>query len=193
MTRLQKIKFILSLFILGIVCGTLLDAFQVANQVERYPVPAFLGVAWWVPLLFGTASLAIGLSHPLVDPLLRHHRSPSLLNSIPELGWLILAYLISVGALDPFTKTGLLLLIYLNFWMLSGRAWQNLVLSIVTAITGTLVEMILVALGAFEYLHPNWLGVTAWLPLIYACASLAVGDIGRSLLHASGGRIETPL
>lgn len=192
MTRLQTIKFILGLFILGIVCGTLLDAFQVANQVERYPVPAFLGVAWWVPLLFGTASLAIGLSHPLVDPLLRHHRSPSLLNSIAELGWLILAYLISVGALDPFTKAGLLLLIYLNFWMLSGRAWQNLVLSIVTAITGTLIEMILVALGAFEYLHPNWLGVPAWLPLIYAYASLAVGDMGRSLLHASGGRIETP-
>lgn len=190
--RLQNFKMVLSLFALGALFGTLLDAFQVANQVERYPFPAFLGVAWWVPLLFGTASLAIGLSHSRVDSLLRHHRSPSMLNSIAELGWLILAYLISVGALDPFTKTGLLLLIYLNFWMLSGRAWQHLVLSIVTAITGTLIEMILVALGAFEYLHPNWLGVPAWLPLIYAIASLAVGDMGRSLLHTSGGRIETP-
>lgn len=189
--RLQNFKIAFSLFALGAIPGTLLDAFQVANQVERYPFPAFLGVAWWVPLLFGTASLVIGLSHPLVDPLLRHHRSPSMLNSIAALGWLILAYLISVGALDPLTKTGLLLLIYLNFWMLSGRAWQNLVLSIVTAITGTLIEMILVAPGAFEYLHPNWLGVPAWLPLIYACASLAVGDMGRSLIHAFGGSLET--
>ncbi len=32
------------------------------------------------------------------------------------------------------------------------RDWQNLLLSFVTAITGTLIEMILVAAGAFTYL-----------------------------------------
>jgi hypothetical protein len=77
--------------------------------------------------------------------------------------------------------TGLLLLIYLNFWLLAGRGWQNLLPSFVTAITGTLIEMILVAAGAFTSLYPDVFGVPYWLPCIYAIASLEVGDLGRSL------------
>jgi hypothetical protein len=42
--------------------------------------------------------------------------------------------------------------------------------------------MILVAAGAFTYLHPDVFGVPYWLPCIYAIASLAVGDLGRSLI-----------
>lgn len=176
------------LFLLGAVAGTALDAFHVHTQVERYPSPVLFGVAWWVPLLFGSAAVLIGYSHTLVDPLLHQRRSPPLINSIAELAWLVLAYLISAGMLDTITKTGLLLLIYLNFWLLAGRAWQNLVFSFVTAITGTLIEMILVAAGAFTHLHPDFLGVPYWLPCIYAIASLAVGDLGRSLIRTSGGR-----
>src|SRR6266480_1443560 len=74
---------------------------------------------------------------------------------------------------------------YFNFWLLTGRGWQNLLLSLVTAITGTLVEMTLVAAGAFSYLQPAMLGVPYWLPFMYACASLAVGDLGRSLMYRS--------
>lgn len=87
--------------------------------------------------------------------------------------------------LDSIAKAGLLILIYLNFWLLAGRSWQNLLLSLVTAITGTLIEMTLVAAGAFSYVHPDILGVPLWLPCIYACASLAVGDLGRSLVSLS--------
>ena len=79
----------------------------------------------------------------------------------------------------------LLVLIYFNFWLLTGRGWQNLLLSLVTAITGTLVEMTLVASGAFSYLQPDILGVPYWLPFMYACASLAIGDLGRSLMFSS--------
>lgn len=176
------------LFLLGAVTGTALDALHVHSDVERYPSPFLFGVAWWVPLLFGAAAVAIGVSHALVDPLLRQYRSPPLINSFAELAWLVLAYLISAGSLDRLTKTGLLLLIYMNFWMLAGHAWQNLVLSFVTAVTGTLIEMILVSAGAFVHLHPDLLGVPYWLPCMYAIASLAVGDVGRSLVRTSGGR-----
>jgi hypothetical protein len=65
------------------------------------------------------------------------------------------------------------------------RGWQNLLLSFVTAITGTLIEMILVAAGAFIYLHSDVFGVPYWLPCIYAIASLAVGDLGGSLMSIS--------
>jgi hypothetical protein len=181
-----KVQPVLLLFLLGAVMGSALDAFHVYSRVERYPAPTFFGLAWWVPLLFGVAAVAIGCSHPLVDPLL-YHRRPArrLLVSLAELAWLVLAYLVSASFLDSLAKVGLLGVIYLNFWLLSGGGWQDLVLSTVTAITGTLIEMILVAAGAFSYLHPDFIGVPYWLPCMYACASLAVGDVGRSLLFTS--------
>ncbi len=148
-------------------------------------MPALFGLAWWVPPLFGAAAVAIGYSHPLVDPLLHHRRFRRLSVSIGELTWVVLAYLVSASTLPSIAKVGLLTVIYLNFWVLAGRGWQNLLLSLVTAITGTLIEMILVAAGAFSYLHPDFVGVPYWLPGIYACASLAVGDLGRSLITPS--------
>ncbi len=177
---------ILWLFLLGATLGTALDAFHVYSYVEQYTRPSFFGVAWWVPLLFGSAAVAIGYSHPLVDPLIHNIRRPRrLTTSIAELAWLALAYLVVASPLDSLAKTVLLVLIYFNFWLLTGRGWQNLLLSLVTAITGTLIEMTLVAAGAFSYLQPDILGVPYWLPFIYACASLAVGDLGRSLMYRS--------
>ena len=171
------------LFLLGAILGSCLDAFHVHSGVERYPVPVLFGLAWWVPLLFGAAAVAIGTSHVLADPLLGHVRRPYRLPiSLSELAWLLLAYLVGASALTSLTKAGLLFIIYLNFWLLSGRSWQNLLLSVVTAITGTLVEMILVTAGAFSYLHPDFIGVPYWLPCMYACASLALGNLGRSLI-----------
>lgn len=171
------------LFLLGAILGTSMDAYHVFSHVERYPDPFVLGVAWWVPLLFGGAALAIGYSHPRVDPLLGQRRSPRrLLWSLSEVLWLILAYLVTATALNSVAKVGLVAIIYLNFWLLTGRGWQNLLLSFVTAITGSLIEMLLVIAGAFSYLHPDLLGIPYWLPCLYACASLAVGDVGRTLI-----------
>jgi len=174
------------LFLLGAICGTVLDAFHVYSSVEQYPNPAFLGVAWWVPFLFGCAAVAIGYSHPIIDPLIHNIRRPRRLStSIAELSWLLLAYVIAATAFTSMAKVILLGLIYFNFWLLTGRGWHNLLLSLITAITGTLIEMILVAAGAFSYLQPDILGVPYWLPFMYACASLAVGDLGRSLKYSS--------
>ncbi len=174
------------LFLLGAILGTALDAIDVFNHVERYSRPVLFGLAWWVPLLFGAAAVAIGYSHPLVDPLISNIRPPRRLTiSLGELSWLLLAYLVGASMLDSLAKVGLLVIIYLNFWLLTGRRWQSLMLSLVVATTGTLIEMMLVAAGAFSYLHPDMIGVPYWLPCIYACASLAVGDLGRSLVSLS--------
>src|SRR5205807_3902158 len=108
--------------------------------------------------------------------------------NLGELTWLVLAYLVSASFLDSLAKVGLIAILYFNFWLLSGAGWQNLVLSLVTAITGTLIEMILVTAGAFSYLRPDFIGVPYWLPCIYACASLAVVDVGRYLFLSSTTR-----
>jgi len=184
--HIQHGRPILWLFLLGTTFGTALDAFHVYSSIEQYTRPAFLGVAWWVPLLFGFAAVAIGYSHPLIDPLIHNLRRPRRLSSsIAELAWLLLAYVIAASPISSLAKTVLLSLIYFNFWLLTGRGWQNLLLSLVTAITGTLVEMTLVAAGAFSYLQTDILGVPYWLPFMYACASLVVGDLGRSLMYSS--------
>ena len=171
------------LFLLGATLGTALDALEVYSGVERYPRPMLFGVAWWVPLLFGAAAVAIGYSHPLISRTRPYRRLSS---SIGELTWLVLAYLISASPLDSLARVGLIAIIYLNFWLLAGRSWQDLLLAFVTVVTGTLTEMILVNAGAFSYTHPDILGVPYWLPGLYACASLAVGDLGRSLMSLHG-------
>jgi len=177
---------ILWLFLLGATFGTALDALHVHSGVEHYPMPVLFGLAWWVPLLFGAAVVAISYSHPMIDPLL-HHARPfhRLSSSFGELTWLLLAYLISASMLESIAMAGLLFQIYFNFWLLAGGGWQSLLRAHVPASTGTLVEMMLVASGAFSYLHPDVLGVPYWLPFIYASASLAVGDLGRSLMSLS--------
>ena len=177
------------LFIWGATMGTGLDAFHVYSKVERYAMPVFLGVAWWVPLLFGGAAVAIGYSHLMVDPLLGQLRVPRKLQMcIVQLLWVVLAYTISATSISSLSKVGLMMIVYVNFWFVAGKGWQNVVLSLATAITGTLVEMVLVAAGAFAYRHPDFIGVPYWLPCIYACASLAVGDMGRYLFLSSTQR-----
>src|SRR6266436_4223273 len=122
---------LLWLFMLGAILGTALDAFHVYSYVQQYTRPAFFGLAWWVPLLFGSAAVAIGYSHPLVDPIIHNSRRPRrLITSIAELSWLLLAYLIAASPISSLAKTALLILIYFNFWLLTGRGWQNLLLSL---------------------------------------------------------------
>src|SRR5947209_12597215 len=125
-------RMLLWLFLAGATLGTALDAFHVLSGIERYAVPSLLGVAWWVPLLFGGAAVAIGYSHPLLDPLLHHRRFRSLFSSLLGLAWLPLVYLVSASFLDTLTKTLLIALIFCNFWLLTGGGWQNLVFSLVT-------------------------------------------------------------
>jgi hypothetical protein len=191
----RSVQPIARLFLLGATLGTAMDILYVQSGVERYPAPVLFGVAWWVPPLFGAAAISIGYSHVMADGLLGHRRIRSrLLSSAGELLWLALAYLLSASGLATLAKVGLLLVIYLNFWVMVGGGWQNLLLGLVTAVTGTLVEMIEVAAGTFAYMHPDFLGVPYWLPCIYACASLAVGDFGRALIMASrrGGEALQP-
>lgn len=177
---------LLWLFLLGALIGATLDAIQVYRGIERYPAPVLFGLAWWTPLLFGCAAVAIGYSHAKIDTLLRHVRPRRrFLSAAGECIWLVLAYLVSISPADATGKALVLAIVYLNFWLWHGRSWQNLLLSFVTAITGVLVEIMLVAAGAFYYLHPDVLGVPVWLPFLYACASLAVGDVGRSLFIRS--------
>src|SRR6266571_7093363 len=102
----------------GAIGGTALDALHVFSGVERYDMPVLFGMlAWWVPLLFGSAAMAIGLSHPLLDPCFAQRRQArSLLHSSAKLGWLVLAYGISASPISSLVKVGLIALVFTTFW-----------------------------------------------------------------------------
>jgi hypothetical protein len=61
------VREVVGLVVAGGLLGTLLDAL---HATTRYTQPTIAGLAWWAPLLFAGASLAIGFSHSLSDLLL---------------------------------------------------------------------------------------------------------------------------
>ena len=61
--------------------------------------------------------------------------------------------------------------------------YLDLILMIATAVVATFVEIVLVAYDVFSY-HPDFqhlLGVPIWIPLLYALASIFVGNLARKL------------
>lgn len=53
-----------------------------------------------------------------------------------------------------------------------------------TAICGPAIEVVLINGGhLYEYAHPTFLGIPAWIPFVYFCGAPAVGNLGRAV-HA---------
>lgn len=190
-----SLKNTLKLFFLGFVLGPIGDYCHVLSRTNGYPQHIFryyfLGVPFWVPFLFGTATLAIGLSHPSLDVLLGAPRSRPGSESLGQVAYGMLAFLAlyAVSGFLPF-KTGgfndlIMALGALVVWLSFDRTWQGLLMGVFTACLGTLAEISLVKLGAFFYLPhtANLWGVPSWLPWLYVAASVTVGNMGRFLKY----------
>ena len=189
----KKAKNALWLFGLGAVVGPIGDAFHVHSGTTDYPKDVFGLYLWrlpfWVPLIFGCAGLAIGLSHPQMDRLLGAPQQRPGSRSLDLVVFGIAAFLgiYAMTAYAPLVPEGsldvLIAVSALLMWGLLDRTWQGLVLAVLTALVGTTTEILLVKLGAFEYLPPKngLFGVLTSLPWLYISASVAVGNLGRYL------------
>lgn len=182
----------LVLFATGFFLGPIGDFAHVTTQTTAYPPNHglyFFALPWWVPLLFGAAALAVGFSHPALDQIL----GPTFLRPgaktparvIGGLAIFLGSYCLS-GFLPPakgLHNDLMLALIALGTWAILDWTWQGILLGALTAVAGTLSEIILVHFGIFSYLPPknNFLGVASWLPWLYFTASVAVGNLGRYL------------
>ncbi len=184
-------KLLLTLFLAGFFLGPIGDYAHVATGTTGYPEGyAFyiLGLPWWVPLLFGSAALSIGATHPSID---RH------LGASPERagsrGWkgvfagmvgFIGLYVISGMLPSPGGVSDVLLAAgAIAMWAALDRTWQGALLAASTALSGTAFEMFLVSNGVFFY-QPgadNFFGVASWLPWLYVAASIAVANFARKL------------
>jgi hypothetical protein len=191
-------------WIMGFFLGPVGDWFHVRTGATGYPDGAYAfyfpgGVPWWVPLLFATATMTIGLSHTFGDELVRKHgpawamkplwggtARPGLTGMAPLIRGLLvfeLAYIVSGYLPRPAGGAADLILgaVAVAAWLAFDRTVHGAVLALSTAAAGVFVEATLVAHGVFHYgpETSNLFGVASWLPWIYVCASFAAGNFSR--------------
>ncbi len=174
-----------TLALAGATIGTGLDAIHVHTGTTAYAQPVLFGQAWWVPPLFASAALAIGLGRPLVERMLGVHGSRA-----DRLGdgrghgrsssWpmrrAVSSAVVRLRARSCWPRCSC------SRWLLWDRTGLGLVLAVLTAIVGTLVEITLVRTGTFLYREPSLAGVAVWLPWLYGCAAVGVGNFGKRLV-----------
>jgi len=181
------------LFLLGAVVGPIGDSFHVLSHTTAYPQGVFAFYIWrlpfWVPLIFGVAGMAVGLSHPQIDRWLKVPSERPGTRSAGLVTFGILAFLgiYAMTAFVPLRSGGsldvLIAISALAVWLLLDRKAEGLLLAAMTALVGTGTEILLVHVGAFSYLPPknSLFGVGSWLPWLYVAASVSVGNLGRYL------------
>jgi hypothetical protein len=180
----------LLLFTFGAIVGTLGDYCHVISQTDGYlsplaPLPT--GQPFWVPLLFGSATLSIGLSHTWFDQWIGPKKRKIMKFEACLLANLAFFSLYAMSGYLPFETGGLrdviLFLGGVSVWLIFDRTWQGLLQASVTAMIGFGVEVLLTQIGAFYY-YPhaaNAMGVPSWLPWLYVAASVSVAQMARFL------------
>jgi hypothetical protein len=159
-----------------------------------YPHPFLLRTAVWTPLIFGAAGL-MGLGRPAIEQRLgRKGPAPSVAIAIGSFGLFVVAYFAS-GLMpgSDLPKSAVLALIFGASWALFDRSGLGLALAAAAALGGVIVEATLVHFGAFFHRDAELFGVPAWLPWLYATASIALGILGKRLTAGSSAALRPAL
>lgn len=176
----------LCLFALGATLGVALDAIHAHLGATVYANPVWWRLAWWTPLLFGSA-FTIGLVRPLLDSLTtRRHpcRVPPPRRSEVgiAMGLFVAAYFTTVLPLPwPLVAALLVANFGLGFW-LCDRSRTGLGIALCATLGGAAVESFLIAHGRFCYVKPVYLGLAGWLPFLYLSAAVALTTLARWLM-----------
>ena len=175
---------LLPLWLLGATLGSALDAIHTHFGATTYPHPVFFGMAWWTPLLFGSA-FAIGALRPLLDLWLAEPGATAPRPRAWQLGvtWaaFISAYFSSVLPLAWGPISVLLSLYFVIGWLACGRDRASLAIALLAALLGPAFEGLLVSQGAFVHLTDTRFGLPGWLPFLYLNAAVALTTLARFL------------
>ena len=167
------------LFIVGAVLVSILDSFHTHGGVAYYTHPHFFKISIWSPFILGGATVVIGVTHYKFHPFIKHLK-PALFVSLI---CFVAAYWVTAFVKVSNAQISLTILaLYLIAWGSFDRTWQSLVLALATAIAGSIAEGLLGINQFFIYLRPDLFHVPVWLPLLYATASEAGGNLGRLIL-----------
>ena len=166
----------------GDLCHLLTDTTSYPQQIYRFYF--FNLIPFWVPLLFGSATLMIGLTHALCDAWFNVTQE-RFGTKHKVVGLLAPLFFLTVYGASGLIPRGVVLLgiIAFLFWFFLDRAPLGAIMALLTALAGTSVEIGLVSNGIFSYQpHVSGLfGVAPWLPWLYVMASVTVGNLGRLL------------
>jgi hypothetical protein len=164
-------------FLLGAVLGTLLDGIHAYGDVLVYPNPAFGRWAWFVPVEFGLVGAAVGLLMPAMEQAVADGETPhwSLAQRAGELALFTCLYL-ATALVEPggavFLAVALAALAL--FRVVFGGVRGDWAYALTAAILGPAAEAIISALGAFDYVDPDFAGIPIWLPPLWANGGLLI-------------------
>jgi hypothetical protein len=174
----------LGLGLLGGTLGPALDAIHTHTGTTWYAAPSFAKSVWWCPPLFAGAALAIGLLRPLLERRLGIDRPAPPARTL----WLAMALFVTAYALSgllPFGWLGKSVVLASLFgvtWALADRTAVGAAAAAVSGFGGWAVEFGLVSAGLFSHKDTELAGVAAWIPWLYACGAIAVGNLGKALV-----------
>jgi hypothetical protein len=172
------------LALMGATLGVSLDVMHVKTGTTAYTNPTFFGIAWWVFPLFGSAGIPFGLARPAWERLLGWRTPPhSLPDALLGVAFFVAAYLASgVLPLAAAGKFAVLSAILIACWIVCDRSLLGILLAVGAAIGGSAFESAIIALDFFHYVHPDFAGISSWLPLLYGTVGIAVGNLGKHLV-----------
>ena len=160
-------------FLLGAVLGTLLDGIHAYGDVLVYPDPAFGRWAWFVPVEFGLTGAAVGLLMPSIERVVAAGETPhwSLAQRAAELLLFAGLYLATAliepgGAVVLALALGALAVVR----VLTSGVRGDWAYALAASVLGPAGEAIISALGAFDYVEPDFAGIPIWLPALWANA-----------------------
>jgi hypothetical protein len=183
-------------FVLGACLGTLLDGIHAYGDVLSYPNPTFGRWAWFVPLEFGLVGVAAGLAVPWLERLAGAASAPGWTAGRRALELLLFAALYASTTLVDGLGAILLALALAGLAavrLVRREVPGDLIYVLVAAVLGPSAEAVISALGAFDYQDPDFAGIPAWLPSLWANGGLLIRRLIRPIVlpgavRTGGGR-----
>jgi hypothetical protein len=170
--------------IVGAIACTVGDHLHVITGVLWYPRPVFWQQAWWVPLLFASASLVIvGGARPMRAALGGRAEAVSGRRVIADGIAFMTAYAFTAyGHALPNVVLAVLVAAWLARVVGGVPAWL-VIFSLLVAAGGTLFEAGWSRLGFFYYNVPDFIGVPRWLPGLYLHVALLAASMARRFVE----------
>ena len=164
-------------FLLGAVLGTLLDGIHAYGDVLVYPDPAFGRWAWFVPIEFGLTGAAVGLLMPSMERVVADGETPhwSLTQRGGELV-LFAGLYVATALIEPggAVTLALALAALAVVRVVRGGVRGDWVYALAASVLGPAAEAVISALGAFDYVDPDFAGIPIWLPALWANGGLLI-------------------
>jgi hypothetical protein len=174
---------IVILFLFGALIGNAYNAFHAySGTLPITPIHISPLLDWSSYLLFGLASVLIGMLTILFDRQSQETPQVSWQRAIGAIGLLGIFYFLS-ACIFLGNNTILLILIagFVLFATLYDRSASAILAAVIVAVIGSSLEIFFVHSGMYYYARPQLFGVTYWLPLLYGIASIATGQLARAL------------